>query len=77
MVEGVGSWKGSAHRGGPKRKDTPLLVAIDEPRGDSADVGTGANEQKDNEQERLEIEKRRLRVCGKEACQFERYQNGR
>ena len=37
-----------------------MLVAIDEPRCDSTNVCTGANEQKDNEKERLEVEKRRL-----------------
>ena len=50
----------SANRESSKREDVPLLVTIDEPRGNSTDVRTGANEQEDNEQERLEIEKRRL-----------------
>jgi hypothetical protein len=54
-----------------RREDTPLLVAIDEPRRDSADVRTGTNEHKDNEQEGLEVEKRRLRVRWGVACQFE------
>ena len=47
-----------------KGEDAPLLVAVDEPRRDSTDVRTGAKKQEDNEQERLEIEKRRLRICG-------------
>ena len=53
-IVGVGSWKGkkevarSAHD--QKRGDAPLLVAIDEPWCDSADVRTSTNEQEDNEQ---------------------------
>ena len=43
-----------------KQGDVPLLVAIDEPWCDSADVCTSANEQEDDEQKRLEIEKGRL-----------------
>ena len=43
-----------------KRGDVPLLVAIDEPWCDSADVCASANEQEDDEQKRLEIEKGRL-----------------
>jgi len=45
-----------------KSTDVPLLVAIDEPWCDRADVCTGADEQKDDEQQGLEIEKRRLRA---------------
>jgi hypothetical protein len=66
----------SANRGSSKREYVPLLVTIDEPRGNSTDVRTGANEQEDNEQERLEIEKRRLCVCSGRACQFEPNLNG-
>ena len=43
-----------------KRGDAPLLVAMNEPRCDSADVCTSANEQENDEQKRLEVEKGRL-----------------
>ena len=45
-----------------KRGDAPLLVAIDESRRDSADVRTSTNEEEDDEQKGLEVEKGRLRV---------------
>ena len=38
----------------------PMFVAVDEPRRGSADVGRGADDQEENKQERLEIEKRSL-----------------
>jgi hypothetical protein len=65
---------GSAH---DEREDAPLLVAIDEPRCDSADVRAGTDEQEDNEQKRLEIEKGGLRVYSGYPCQFETDRNGR
>ena len=39
-----------------------MLVAIDEPRCDSADVRTSTNEEEDDEQKGLEVEKGRLHV---------------
>ena len=44
----------------PKNEETPLLVAMNEPRCDSADVCTSANEQENDEQKRLEVERGRL-----------------
>lgn len=38
-----------------------MLVAIDEPRCDSADVRASTDEQEDDEQKRLEVEKGRHR----------------
>jgi hypothetical protein len=40
-----------------------LLVTVDEPRRNSADVRAGTNEQEYDEEERLEIEERGLKQC--------------
>jgi hypothetical protein len=42
-------------------RHVPLLVTVDEPRRNSADVRAGTDEQEYHEEERLEIEQRRLR----------------
>ena len=40
----------------PKNEETPLLVAVDAPRRNGAEVCTSASEQEDGEQKRLEID---------------------
>jgi hypothetical protein len=42
-------------------RHVPLLVTVDKPRCNSADVRAGTDEQEDDEQEGLEVEKRGLR----------------
>ena len=42
-------------------RHVPLLVTVNKPRCDSADVRAGTDEQEDDEQEGLEVEKRGLR----------------
>jgi hypothetical protein len=57
-------------RGGLQRQakeDVPLLVTVNEPRRNRADVRAGTNEQEDDEQEGLEAEERGLRLGGS-AC---------
>ena len=42
------------------RRHVPLLVAVNEPRRNCADVRAGTDEQEDDEQEGLEVEERGL-----------------
>jgi hypothetical protein len=54
--------KGRENRIGKKNgRHVPLLVTVNEPRRNRADVRACTDEQEDDEQEGLEIEKRRLR----------------
>jgi len=57
-VEGNGRESRIAKKRG---RHVPLLVTVNEPRRDRADVRACTNEQEDDEQEGLEVEQRRLR----------------
>lgn len=66
-----------AHREGLKG-DAPVLVAVDEPWGGASCVGAGADDEEDDEQERLEVEQRRLRAHGSRvSCGLARGRRGR
>jgi hypothetical protein len=57
-VEGKGRENRIAKKSG---RYVPLLVTVNEPRRNRADVRACTNEQEDDEQEGLEVEQRRLR----------------
>lgn len=58
--EGEGEWRDGriAKKIG---RHVPLLVTVNEPRGNGADVRAGTDEKEDDEQEGLEVEERGLR----------------
>jgi hypothetical protein len=57
-VEGKGRESRIANKSG---RHVPLLVTVDEPRRNRADVRACTDEQEDDEQEGLKVEQRRLR----------------
>lgn len=43
-----------------RERDAPMLVVVEEPGEDLVHVGAGADEEQDDQQERLEVEEGRL-----------------